>query len=358
MNAMTLLRAMSMIDPEDMEAAYAAGEGMGSAVLPPESRTAEAEPAGIPVPYPKPVSAGKRYAIGGWAAAAACLALVAAAGLYFRSNDDYMTMHSGSEQVTEIIGTSPAETVLTQTTERSTGPEQTGTTVIETAAVTAVTEMQDSLLPGETAPALPETDTGIQQTAAAADIAAATTTAAPSEAVIPAEIPALIAVSDGSGSLTRPDGSAFAPEESVFVIISDAEKIRDFLGRQDPAVALGTGRKPETDSSAILADPVLLDIRWQMQDDRWTSYGIRSAELTADGVLHLTVVMYSSEEAEHPEPWIYETALLCRSGDVPAVTGTELTLVYYTDTEETGIRNYLRFTDSISDDIYIHVDGS
>lgn len=357
MNAMTLLRAMSAIDPKDIEAAYQAAAGKPESLFrSPAMTSVSCDTAESPVLYPKPVSAGKRFAIGGWAAVAACIALVAAAGLYLRGSEDDLTTYSGSEPVEEITGTSPAEPVLTQGTESTvTVFVQTGTLTVS-AAVPAVTETQTVPLPEGTVTAPPEPENSTAQTAAAEETAAASTTTEPTGTVVPADVPALLAVSDGSGVLTHPDGSAFAAEEFTYEAMQDAAAIRAFLERKDTPVTLGTGRTD--DSGEIPAEPVLLHVCWQMPDDRWTSYGIQNAELTADGILHLTVGMYSSGAAAHPEPWIYETGLLCRADSVPAVTGAELTLQYYTDTEETGIQNYFLYLDALCDDITVHVNVS
>ena len=370
MTAMTLLRAMSAIDPEDIEAACrATGVSMTFAASSPVLTSEEAETAGFPVPYPKPVSAGKRYAIGGWAAAAACIALVAAAGLYFRNNDDYLTTPSGSEWLTEITGTAPAETVPTQGTEViSAGSAETGTAPAVTAAVTAPAEAQTTETGTESpdmssAPA--ETDNGIpittvtEQTTVSTVTSAITTASEPYEAKILYSVPALFATSDGSGTLPEYSSDiSYSPGEITdFEVIYDADAIRAFLERKDPPAVLGTGRMSDADRDAILADPVLVCIRWQESDDRYTSYGFREAELSGGGQLHVVISMYSNAAAEHQEPWIYEVALLCRKSDVPAIKKAGFQLEFYSDDDTTGIENYMRYLESLSDDITVRVTG-
>lgn len=370
MTAMTLLRAMSAIDPEDIEAACrATGVSMTFAASSPVLTSEEAETAGFPVPYPKPVSAGKRYAIGGWAAAAACIALVAAAGLYFRNNDDYLTTPSGSEWLTEITGTAPAETVPTQGTEViSAGSAETGTAPAVTAAVTAPAEAQTTetgTQSPESSSAPAETDDGIpittvtESTTASAVTSAITTAAESAEAAVLYTVPALIATSDGKGILSDyRSGIPNYPGEGIdYEIIYDADVIRTYLERQDPPVVLGSGRLSDADRDAILADPVLVCLRWQESDDRYTSYGFREAELSGSGQLHVDISMYSNAAAEHQEPWIYEVALLCKKSDVPAIKTAGFQLDFYSDDDTTGIENYMRYLESLSDDISVMVTG-
>ncbi|MBR3449094.1 MAG: hypothetical protein IKH27_14960 [Oscillospiraceae bacterium] len=372
MKAMTLLRAMSAIDPSDIEAAYRAAGLHGTFPAPSPALTSEGtEPAGFPMPYPKPISAGKRYAIGGWAAAAACIALVAAAGLYFRSNDDYLTTHSGSEWITEITGTSPAETVPAQgTDDASAGSAETGTApaVTVTSIITAPPEAQTngtgtespdmSSVPAATDHGIPLT-TVTEKTTASTVTSAITTAAAPSEAAVPYSVPALLATADGSGTLPgySPDTSYFPGEVNDFEVIDDADAIRAFLERHDPPAVLGTGRMSDADRDAILADPVLVHVRWQTEDDRWTTYGIQSAELDASGCLSFSVVMYSNSAPEHAEPWVYEIALLCRKSAVPEIRAASVELHCFADNDETGIENYMKYLESLSDDMTVRVTG-
>ena len=209
MNAMTLLRAMSAIDPKDIAAAgSAAASAPAKADIRLTQTTGSAEAPVFSAQESEPVSAGRRYAIGGWAAAAACVALLAAAGLYFRHGDDQMLMPSETVQVTEIAAATTAETVYTQTAESSTVPAQTGTDIISSAAVSAVTDIRNSEPKDEINTAAQETEGAPSQTTAAETTAAPAETAPPP--VVEKDISVLVATADGSGSLFRDDGTQLA----------------------------------------------------------------------------------------------------------------------------------------------------
>ena len=352
MNAMTLLRAMSAIDPQDIAAAYAAADGSRHADIVLTRTSENSQTAVMPAPLQKTASAGKRYVIGGWAAAAACIALIAAAGLYFRQRDDMLTVQSGSGAVAEVTGTTVTQSAETAPAESTQTTPDSGVT----AGGFIESEPQQTTLPGEDEPVQQNPESTAPQPADP-DTAenSGTESSLPQEQ--PTEIPALVAMADGSGTLTHPDGSPYAQGESAYEAMENAAEIRAYLDRQDPLVTLGTGKKSDSVCDAIFADPVLLHISWQMPDDRWTSYGIQKAELTSDGILHLTIGMYA-EEAAHAEPWIYETALLCEAGSVPAVTGAEISLQYYQDKDETGIQNYILYHNSLREDVYIRTAGA
>ena len=372
MTAMTLLRAMSAIDPKDIEAAYRAkGVRMTSAAFSPVLTTEEAETADIPMPYPKPVSAGKRYAVGGWAAAAACIALVAAAGLYFRSNDDNLTTPSGSEWVVELTGTSPAETVPTQGTDGFlAGSAETVTVPAVTvpAVFTAPAEAQTTGAGTESpemssAPA--ETDNGIPITTADEGITAGaetTTAATTSDAYMitttttsdPWDFLTSNGVS-GRAMLALSNGRPKTQEDIAFKskIVDDPDEIRAFLDRQDPAVTFGQDDLTDAQRSQIMENPIMVYVSWPMDDDSWISWGVHSAVLDRSGVLHLTFSMYSGWEAEHHETWIYEAALICKKDTLPAISNITLEIDSYEDTADTGGEQYMEYEASISEYIYI-----
>lgn len=299
MTAMTLLRAMSAIDPKDIEAAYrATGVSMMSAASSPILTSEEAEPAEFSMPYPKPVSALKRYVIGGWAAAAACIALVAAAGLYFRSNDDNLTTPSGSEWVVEITGTSPAETVPTQGTDGLlAGSAETGTAVTVTASVTAAAETQtvETVTKSpEMSSAPAETDDGIPKTTAAEETATAPVTTATSAAeTIKTTRSWEFRTIEGRAMLATADGRPKTPDDIAVKtkIVDNPAEIQAFLERQEPAVTLGSARFTENERSLIMENPLMLYVSWPQDDDRWISYGVHNAEILENGELHLTISM-------------------------------------------------------------------
>lgn len=372
MTAMTLLRAMSAIDPKDIEAAYRAkGVRMTSAASSPILTSEEAEPAEFSMPYPKPVSAGKRYAVGGWAAAAACIALVAAAGLYFRSNDDNLTTPSGSEWVVELTGTSPAETVPTQgmdgllagSAETVTVPAVTVPAVFTAPAEAQTTGAGTESPEMSSAPA--ETDNGIPVTTADEGITAGaetTTAATTSDAYMITTTTAesfesywLRQAVDKRALLATSDGRPKTQQDIAIKtkIVDDPDEICAFLEREDPYVTFGFNGVTETQRSMIMENPIMIYVSWPMDDDRWISWGVHSAVLDRSGVLHLTFSMYSGWEAEHHETWIYEAALICKKDTLPAISNITLEIDSYEDTADTGGEQYMEYEASISEYIYI-----
>lgn len=373
MTAMTLLRAMSAIDPKDIEAAYrATGVRMTFAASSPVLTTEEAEPAEFSMPYPKPVSAGKRYAVGGWAAAAACIALVAAAGLYFRSNDDNLTTPSGSEWVVELTGTSPAETVPTQGTDGFlAGSAETVTVPAVTvpAVFTAPAEAQTTGAGTESpemssAPA--ETDNGIPVTTADEGITAGaetTTAATTSDAYMitttttsdPWDFLTSNGVS-GRAMLALSNGRPKTQEDIAFKskIVDDPDEIRAFLDRQDPAVTFGQDDLTDAQRSQIMENPIMIYVSWPMDDDSWTSCGVSNSMRDSRGVLDLTFSMYSSGKPAHQEPWIYEAALICKKDTIPAISDISFDLKYYQGTDDPDDEQYTVYLASIYRYIFIY----
>lgn len=359
MNTMTLLRAMSAIDPQDMEAAlhaHTADSKPERAIRFTGRDSSEAVSGNNPVLPKQSDKAGRRITAGGWAAAAACVALIAAAGLYFRqTEDDLMLPTSDADYAVSISETGSVPPLHEQTT----GTSLTGTDLTEavtSAAGTADTDQQTTGTPDD-ASAAGTPDSDMQETSApeAEPLPTAETTAA-----LPADpprtpVPVLIAMADSSGTLYHADGSPFDSEESTFSILTDAAKIEDYLNRTEPPVTLGSGRKSADTAEAIRSKPQMLLVRWQMPDNRWTSYGFQQAVCEPDGTLQLSLAMYA-EEADVPEnPWIYETALLAEAGMLDGITNVKINFTFYTDTEETGIRNYMIYDQSLAEDVWISV---
>lgn len=366
---MTLLRAMSELDPQDLEHALCAGNDAGQtaeAVLP-EQRTGmfSVQTAGTELPAEKWRHTGK-------IAAAACLVLTAGMLLYFRSQDAGLVQGpSVSGQLEEITAA-----VTEETTAASEAAAVTGTSVrTETGKAFAVTTGTTAAQTGTTQP--PETDQmqSIPQdvppeqhtqpeTAEAAhtDVTSVTQihwpnnsepqTAAPAQTDAPeelpvyaSEIPVLAATGDGAGTLS---GSLPAYDMQI---ITDPAAIRAYLSGSDPVITVGSGSKSAGTVDAIMQHPELLRIRWQPETSVWDSYGIQSAVLDGSGVLHLAVGMYNSGAPQPETGWIYETSLICEAGTMPPVQELELTLSYYADT--TGITQWLAYTASLDEDVYV-----
>ena len=342
MKSMTLLKAMSEIDPADIEGAMNAGKGGAGE---PEISDAESEGHGRVILHtagPEP-SAGRHLRFGGWIAVAACLTLAVGAAVFFRQDrGNYVMTHSMSEEVAEVTAETTAATAASEE--------------VQTTAVTVINpQMEAETETAEQAPVHTEAeqDGNAAQTepteAAETQTAQETTTTA--AVTYPAEIPALVAMADEAGTLTHPDGTAFADGEAELTKIEGAGAVQNYLDSPSPKVTLGEGQKDAATAAAILQDPVLYRIRWQIFDARGDSYGISSAEIDADGVLHLQISMYS-DGTEKPQPdWIYETALLSEAGTIPQITDVRLELTFYTDTD--GIVQWLRYTESLEEDVYI-----
>ncbi|MBR6716882.1 MAG: hypothetical protein IKI77_00855 [Oscillospiraceae bacterium] len=358
MNSMTLLRAMSAIDPQDMEAALNACTAAN-----PDRKTirftrrdsSEAVSANGTVLPKQSEKAGRRIAVGGWAAAAACVALITAAGLYFRRTEDDL-MFPTSEPESAVIVSSTAS--VPPLHEQTTGTVLSGTDITTEAPViaagtVAAGSQTDEVPEASTEPA-GTTESDMQETTATEAESAPETemTTAPSANVPRSSVPVLIAMADGSGTLVHED--ARTPlYEPLFYITSDASEIDHALNGSDPVFTVGTGRKSEETVEGIRSAPQMIHISWQMPDNRWTSYGIRQAEVSPDGTLQMDIAMYSYGEAEQPENWIYHTALLAKAGDLDSIKDVKLNLSYYTDTEETGIRNYMLYQQSLAEDVWL-----
>ena len=363
MNAMILLRAMSSIDPCDIDAAYRAVSGEEAQPRIQLHRTGGHTDAAEPMLYPQSEAAGRRYAVGGWAAAAACIVLIIAAGLFFRSRDDFSVTQSDPGTVTEIVALTTAEPEQTLPTGGfMTLPVQTG--AVTSAAVSAETTTQQTALPDEN-DSVP-VESGTETTAVSEETAtsAAAETALPSEVVQQTKVPAFYAVTDGSGSqfpyesfdaplpkYEQPDGSfgwswsqmtddspitmykepEWLTETSeqvgcVFETVHEEDAVRAYLeGRDDPR------GQPAGELDNVLAAPEMVRVRWKLPDHSFDAYCIKDAEVTADGVLHLKMFMYTFGAVKEREPWVYELSLLYPAGKLPAVTDVELELEYHVE---------------------------
>ena len=350
MNAMILLKAMSEIAPEDIEAAMQAGaepkavgdadftdtteqEGSGAVIRQTVTQTAEPD-------------SGRHLRIGGLVAAAACLMLVIGTVMFFRSQQDDFVLTSSVPEVLEETGTIPAETTgdpLTQTTAKTDPPQQNHTNTGNTAAVTAEhAASQDNGAAETQTEAVTETTTEMT--------AAETTTAV----TFAAEVPVLVAMADDAGTLTKQDGSAYADGEATAELLSGQDAVQHYLDSQTPAVTLGEGQKSAEAAAKIRKNPVLYRIRWQMHDAKWSSYGIRSAKIDGSGVLHLQIAMYSDGMPQAQPDWIYETGLLYEAGTLPEITDVSLELTYFEDTD--GIEQWIAYQAALEDDLYVRTE--
>ncbi|MBR6107272.1 MAG: hypothetical protein IKQ39_04610 [Oscillospiraceae bacterium] len=361
MNAKTLLRGFSEIDPRYLEAAMQAG---ADAEGEPETG-AKAHAKSPPEAEAMPVvtvhrNVGKRLRIAGWAAAAACLLLVGGAMLHLRQSAKENVLIPPASQddlYVEITGTAAtalttvsAQTVTTHTTAAGhivstagtlppedeftpSEPPQPAFTEGSTAAQTVLTQtaVQTALTDGETAPSA---ETRATEDAGVHPFRPGTAYAG--------QMPVLVAMADRSGTL---------PGGMQFEAVNDAQAVLQYLAGDDPAVTVGEGQKDSSTADFIMRSPEMLRVCWQTADHRWEEYGVQSAVLDADGVLHLSVCMYSGGGQTETAPWIYETALLFAGGSMPAIRDVQLDLQYFE--EQNGISQWLAFNAALQDDVQI-----
>ena len=342
MKPMTLLKAMSELDPADIAGAMEAGKG-GTA----GQKTGNAESAGhgnviIRTAKTAP-SAGRFMRIGGWAAAAACMMLAVGAVMFFRQDEgDFVLTHSTPEQIEVLTGTEAAGTTVTAGTQTTAVYDGTQLTQAEASGTETLTQAEAVTVPDEeSVPVLTEASAETQTTAAA-------TTAA---VTYPAEIPVLVAMADDAGRLSHEDGSYFADSEATLKQIQGAAAVQAYLDSPAPVVTLGEGQKDAATIAAIRRDPVMYHICWQKLDAKWDSYGIESAELDSEGVLHLRIAMYSDGTPKPQPEWIYETALLGEAGTMPQITDIRIEFDYYEDTD--GIGQWLSYEAALAEDVII-----
>jgi len=340
MNAMTLLRGFSSIDPRYMEAAL-----QGAAVSPqPASETAEAS-GGPHAARSRSSTPPLRYA--GLGAAAACMLLASGVILHLhRQKEDVLfTASSQNDEIVEMTaGTTltESETTVTSTDTAPAVPQTTAADATDTVPVQTETQMliqnpETMQPPDSTASTVTTTETVTE------------TTAAP--VTYPAQVPVLAANGDQAGTLAK----------SVQISrISGADAVQRFLNGSDPVMTLGSGQKDAETVQRIMQSPELLRIRWQTDSGCWEEYGIESAVLGKDGILRMTVCMYTGAPDENPEPWVYETALIWDTGALPPIRDVQLDLQYYTETADPetgipGITEWLAFDSRIQNDLAIEI---
>lgn len=354
MTAMTLLRAMSDISPQDIEAALRAGSAERAAA---DSEAAAPERRGIGsaagsgVPHAE--SPLIRLPLGGWLAAAACLVLTAGAILHFQQADSGLVLApSVPDQIIEVTGTETTA-VTAADTETTAADTAAHTTYTDTAAdAVTVTVIGSGTAPEADAP--PEQPP--ESVTAAPPSEPETQPPETTTAVTYAEyVPVLVAMADDAGLLTHEDGSAYTEGECAWEHITDRAAIGDYLGGEHPAVTVGSGQKSDSIAEQIMQNAAMLRIRWQMTDAKWESYGIQYAAIDRSGVLHLDVAVYSAGTPQPESDWICETALLYEAGTLPPVTAVDLQLVYFDDSDG-GITEWLHYIASLLDDVDIHIE--
>lgn len=340
MNAMLLFKALNGLDPQDIADAWDGGQ--------PEQTADEVfyrEPPVLPAQRTRPRLLRRAAEI---AAAAACVALGVTAVLKFRALVTTPPQHSVPDTTAPVT----AETTQTETTGQTeytdttaslaaTGTEYTGTELTgtdQTAETTAAdtAQSESSLRVTETT----ETDAGTE----------------PAPPQTPARVPVLAAMGDGAGQLYSADDTPCAAGGFVWSKVQGKDAVEAYLAGDSPEVILGTGRKSGTVTDAIRSDPAMIRVRWQAEDSRWESYGITSAEVR-DGVLHLGLAVYCADpEGDFTRsPWIYEAGLVVNAAELPGLRDVQIMLTEYSDTDETGISEWMRYNAALDPDIYLTV---
>ena len=364
MNAKTLLRGFSEIDPKYLDAALQAG---ADAARDPETgAVTDALPDADFLPAVTVHRRGEnRLRIAGWAAAAACLLLAGGAMLHLRQaakENVLVPPASQEDQFVEITGTAAsaptqqaAQSVTTRTTASGRAVSTAGTLPHEpensSPPITQITQITQTAVPDDTPPAqtvLTQATVLTEQPGSAPAVTSLTegnTATAPIQpgAVSAVQIPVLVAMADRQGTL--PDGSM------QFETVTDVQAVRHYLSGDDPAVTVGEGQKDDSTAAYIMQSPAMLRVCWQTDDNRWEEYGIQRAVLDAGGVLHLDICMYSGGGRTGSEPWIYETALLFAGGSAPQIRDVQLGLQYFE--EQDGIAQWLAFNAALEDDVQV-----
>ncbi|MBQ5334810.1 MAG: hypothetical protein J6Z45_02560 [Oscillospiraceae bacterium] len=334
MNALTMLKAMSRLDPQEIADAWDGGETLPDA----EAFPAEPEPAVRPVRH-------RLRRAAEFAAAAACVALGVTAVLRFRAYTDRPPLNSAPD-LTAAVTLDTTETTASETALTS----QTTLSQTETPTDTARNDASETQQTSDT-----ESKTASETESTAADSISETEQqqTEPQKQTNTAPVPLLAAMGDDAGQLTK-NGSACKEGEAVWSVVKDKAAIEAYLAGSAPEVILGTGKKPAGTVSAIRSDPAMIRVRWQSEDNRWESYGVRSAVIR-NGVLYLGISVYCPDaDGEYGHsPWIYEAGLLCEAGVLPDLRDVEITVTQFSDSAESGIREWMQYNDTLDPDIYM-----
>ncbi len=180
-----------------------------------------------------------------------------------------------------------------------------------------------------------------------------TTESSTATSAVPVTYPASVQVLAANGDMSGTLGSAVQYSQ-----ISGADAVQRYLNGTEPVITLGSGQKDADTVQRILRQPEMLRIRWQTDSGCWEEYGIESAVLGRDGVLRITLCMYTSDADAEKTDWIYETALIWDTGALPPVQDVQLELRYYTEGNDPGggIAQWLAFDSRIMDDIEIEIE--
>lgn len=337
MNALTMLKAMSLLDPQDIADAWDGTEPVSE-----EETVVAAAPEPTVRTAVRPIRR-----IAELAAAAACIALGVTAVLKFSAYVSRPSLPSSPDQTSSVTAETTEKTALRTGSETQTTVSQTETQTEPEDTAFAVTASQTA----DTVPDPSVSSSGSSETAA-------DTTQSETEALsqtVTERVALLAAMGDGAGQLTK-NGVPCRDGEYTWSILTDRTEIEKYLAGTDPEVILGTGRKTAKTVSSIRSDPALIRVRWQSGGNRWESYGVTSAE-ERDGVLYLGIAQYCADAGGTYDSamWVYEAGLLCRAAELPDLKDVQITVTEFSDTEETGIREWMRYNDTLDDDLYLTV---
>lgn len=344
MNAMTLFKALSHLNPQDIADAW-------NGTAPEEAKTEPEQFYAIPAEIPKRNNHPRRLLlrrITEAAACAACLALAVTALLKFRALSGRTPLNSAPNQTAAVtVITTERTGTDTRKTESVTGTADTVSTEPGTEQTTQDTApLQTKQTAGDTSGSAAETTGSAASGSQTAESSTAETTSVSAEQA-EAKIPVMVVL--GDGAQTQDNGAGWS-------ILKDKAAIEAYLAGDSPEVTVGIGLKSPELKNKILSNPAMIRVRWMSDDARWSSYGITSAEVK-NGVLHLGIAVYCADSAGDfaRSPWVYEAALICSADELPDLRDVQITKTEFTESEASGIREWMRFDEQLDPDLYLTV---
>lgn len=350
MTAWKLLRAMSELPPEMLDAALNAGTQDSGSEHHTAPVTQDSGRGTVSLRSAGTASSehNRFIRISMILASAACMVLMLGVMLHFRHNpqDDngIVMMSDVSDHINEITGTEPPQTTVPAPSTQPTAALTTQTTAVTAEQTDSSRETSDSAA-AVTQEMITEPVT-VTETEAVTSAETETTTAAVTYAE---NVPVLLAMGDGKGTMET---------DITWELVTEQAEITAYLSGDTPVVTVGEGQKSADVSAAIMENCSMLRIRFAAEDGIWSSYGITGAELDSSGVLHLSIAVYEDgipmyAPEEGPQAWVYETAMLFEKGSLPDITDVTTELTFYDGTD--NITQWLSYTEDLLNDIYIHV---
>lgn len=329
MNTMMLLKAMSEIAPEDIEAALRnAPENPDAA----ETLFDAAEHPGFggvtaPEIRRRAFSNGTYLRYGGWIAAAACLLLVVGAVLYFHQDrSGWMLAASSSEQVTEITEAETTAAATGHTAESAAHTAETGSAVTTTKFAAATEQSQDSTVqtvsqqvrrtePGQTAADTepttslpPDTTEPPRTTTVSTEASVTTTESAGTEPVY--TLPEVEILNPFENGGMEPN----TPEDVVRELSRMPEGSFVFRQFREPEEAYNTHLRNHLEQNRDVIAVYTISDLYQLELHSW--------EVTDSGCLKLTVVQFDHIPLPVKGCWVF---LISKpDGELPEISGIDV----------------------------------